>query len=97
MRGYSISCRLLDVYLRRPYVWFLNNHSADLGKSVLSEVQQVVGGVMTPGLRLLAKSATVAAIVLLLAIVEPLVTLFMAAGIGGSCMSVFFNNTGIGS
>jgi ABC-type multidrug transport system fused ATPase/permease subunit len=38
IRNYTISTRLLQDYLGRPYSWFLNRHSADLGKTVLSEV-----------------------------------------------------------
>ena len=30
-------------YLRQPYSWFLNRHSADLGKNVLSEIQAIIG------------------------------------------------------
>lgn len=40
MRNYSLSSRLLQSYLERPYTWFLNRHSADLGKTILSEVAQ---------------------------------------------------------
>ena len=38
MREYSIGKRLLETYLNQPYSWFLNRNSADLGKSILSEV-----------------------------------------------------------
>jgi len=40
MRNYSISTKLLQAYLARPYSWFLNRHSADLGKTILTGVQQ---------------------------------------------------------
>ena len=33
--------RLIEGYLKQPYVWFLNS-SADLGKTVLSEVNNVI-------------------------------------------------------
>ena len=38
MREYSIGKRLVEGYLHQPYNWFLSRHSADLGKTVLSEV-----------------------------------------------------------
>jgi len=84
IRANTISSRLLEDCLHRPYVWFLNRHSADIGQSILSEVQQVVSGVMVPGLQLLAKSVTASAIVVLLVVVEPVITLVAASGIGGS-------------
>ena len=32
MRLFSVSKRLVEGYLNQPYTWFLNRHSADLGK-----------------------------------------------------------------
>ncbi len=53
MRNYSLSSRLLRSYLSRPYSWFLNRHSADLGKTILSEVQQVIKLALIPSAKLL--------------------------------------------
>ena len=36
MRDYSIGKRLVEGYLCQPYSWFLNRHSADLGRNILS-------------------------------------------------------------
>ena len=36
--NYSICKRLIERYLHQPYSWFLNQHSADLGTTILSEV-----------------------------------------------------------
>ena len=38
MREYSIGRRLVEGYLSQPYSWFLNRHSVDLGKNILSEL-----------------------------------------------------------
>ena len=38
MREHSISKKFVESYLNQPYVWFLNRNSADLGKTILSEV-----------------------------------------------------------
>ena len=40
---HNIAVRLIEGYLYQPYSWFLNRNSAILGKSVLSEVGNVVG------------------------------------------------------
>src|SRR5690606_15061723 len=37
LREFTIGCRLLGGYLHQPYEWFLNRHSSDLGRTVLSE------------------------------------------------------------
>ena len=68
MRQYSISKRLVESYLHQPYSWFLNRHSADLGKTILSEVNQVIGGGMAPLLDLVAKVIVTILIIFLLLI-----------------------------
>ena len=42
MREYVIGKRLVEGYLNQPYSWFLNCHSSELGKTVLSEVGVVI-------------------------------------------------------
>ena len=71
MRQYSISKRLVENYLRQPYSWFLNRNSADLGKTILSEVNQVIGGGMAPLLDLIAKVIVTILIIFLLIVAEP--------------------------
>ena len=41
MRAASIGRRVLQGYLRQPYAWFLNQHSAAIGASILTEVNEV--------------------------------------------------------
>ena len=79
MREYSLGMRLVSGYLRQPYEWFLGRHSADLGKAVLSEVQEVVNGTLIPLMQMLAQGAVVLALLLLLIVAEPV----LALGIGG--------------
>ena len=55
LRNQSLSTRLLDSYLRKPYIYFLSKHSAELGKTVLSEVEQVVFGSILPALQLISR------------------------------------------
>lgn len=79
MREYSLGTRLVAGYLQRPYEWFLGRHSADLGKSVLSEVQEVVNGAIIPLMQMLAQGAVVLALLALLIAADPA----LALGIGG--------------
>ena len=71
MRGYSISKRLFEGYIKQPYNWFLDHHSSDLGKNILSEIGQVVGGGINPLIELIAKGAVVITIITLLIITDP--------------------------
>lgn len=81
MREYSISRRLVAGYLHQPYEWFLNQHSADIGKTVLSEVGQVINGSVVPMMQLIAQCAVVLAITGLLVLAQPAVAAAMAFGL----------------
>ena len=56
MREFSIGKRLIEGYLHQPYSWFLSRHSADLGKTILSDVAQIIGGGIFPFLEIIARS-----------------------------------------
>ena len=58
MREYSMGKRLIEQYLHQPYDWFLNRHSADLGKTILSEVDQVISHGLNPLINLIAHFMT---------------------------------------
>jgi ABC-type multidrug transport system fused ATPase/permease subunit len=89
MRIYSISCRLVGGYLEKPYEWFLNRHSAELGKDALSEVQFVVDKGFMPMLRILAQGAVVIAILAFLATVDPIIALMVFGVMGGAYGLIF--------
>ncbi|MDO8861658.1 ABC transporter ATP-binding protein [Haliea sp. E1-2-M8] len=82
MRNYSLSKRLVKGYLNQPYEWFLDRHSADLGKTVLSEVEQVTQGAMIPMMQLVAQGSVVVALVSLLILVNPWLAVIIAITLG---------------
>jgi ATP-binding cassette, subfamily B, bacterial PglK len=84
MRGYSVSKRLLQGYLRQPYTWFLNRHSADLGANILTDVSKVIGHALMPAMKLLSHAAVVLFLVALLVAVQPMAALVLACLLGGS-------------
>jgi len=84
MRSHSLGVRLLGSYLRRPYAWFLNRHSADMGKTVLSEVEQVVNGSLMPAMRLVSRGIIAVLLIGLVVWVDPLVA---AIALGGTLVA----------
>jgi len=88
MREYSISKRLVKGYLHQPYSWFLNRHSADLGKTILSEVGAVVGGSLTPLMNLVAQSTVALALLILLITVDPMLALNVGVVLGLAYASI---------
>jgi ATP-binding cassette, subfamily B, bacterial PglK len=71
MREYSIGKRLVEGYLHQPYSWFLNRNSADLGKTILSEAQQVIGSGMYPLMNLISQGIISIALIVLLILINP--------------------------
>ena len=82
MREYSIGKKLIEGYLNQPYSWFLNRHSANLGKNILSEVGNVISGGMMPMMTLIAQSAVALSIFALLLIVDPKLSIAVAFVLG---------------
>jgi ATP-binding cassette, subfamily B, bacterial PglK len=89
MREYSIGRRLVAGYLHQPYTMFLNRHSADLGKNVLSEVSTVVNGSMVPMMTLIAQGAVTIALLSLLLLLDPKLTLIVGAVLGTAYGLIF--------
>jgi len=89
MRRHSISKRLLETYLRQPYAFFLDRHSGDMSKNILSEVDQLVQNVFRPGMHMVAHSVVFLAIVFLLLIIDPRIALGVAAVISSSYLAIF--------
>ncbi len=90
MREYSISKRLVEGYLHQPYSWFLSRNSADIGKTILSEVGGVVGHGIRPLIDLIAKSLVTIAIITLLIIVDPKLALIVGLSLGGVYGLIFY-------
>lgn len=89
MREFSISKRLVEGYLHQPYSWFLNRHSADLGKNILSEVNAVIGNGILPLLTLIAQLTIALSLLILLIIVDPLLALSVGAVLGMAYACIF--------
>ena len=84
MRTLSLATQMMEHYLSQPYVWFLTRHSSDLGKTILSEVAQVVNGPIAAVLRLIANAFILTFLLLFLLILEPRAALGAAVLFGGS-------------
>jgi ATP-binding cassette, subfamily B, bacterial PglK len=90
MREYTISKRLVEGYLHQPYNWFLSRHSADLGKTVLSEVTQVIGNGINPIMEVIAKGTVSIALIILLIITDPKLALMVGFSLGGAYGLIFY-------
>ena len=83
MRRHSVSRRLLRGHLQQPYEYFLTRNTAELSRTILSEVDQLTQNVVIPAVHLVAYGCVVAAIVSFLVLIDPLVALVISASLGG--------------
>lgn len=79
---HSISSRLLARYLYQPYEFFLNHNPSILGKNVLSEVDQLLFGLIQPLSQLVAQGTVVLAMALLIFLYDPLTALGIVLVLG---------------
>ena len=81
---HRISTRLLRGYLAQPYSFFVERNSAGFSKTILTEVMQVIQGVLTPVLNITARSLVVTALVGLLIVLDPMLALVIVLVLGGA-------------
>lgn len=79
---YGIANRLVKKYLSQPYHWFLDRHSADLGKTILSEVGVVVSKGLSPLLTLISQLLLTVVLLVLLILVDPVLTAVVTLALG---------------
>ena len=95
MREYSIGKRLVEGYLHQPYSWFLSRHSADLGKTILSEVGTLIVNGVIPMMNLIAQGAVATALLALLILVDPKLALIVGLTLATAYALIFKGARGL--
>ena len=90
MIEYSISKRLIEKYLHQPYSWFLNRNSADLGKNLLSEVQNVTHGGILSLVDLIGSGIITISLLILIILVNPVLTTIAGVLLIGAYLIIYF-------
>jgi ABC-type multidrug transport system fused ATPase/permease subunit len=88
---YSMEKRLIEGYLRQPYSWFSARHSADLGKTILSEVNQVVTLGVNALIELISAGAVAIALITLLIVFDSKIALIVGLSLTVSYALIFYN------
>ncbi len=89
MCEYGLSKRMTESYLNQPYSWFLSRHSADLGKTILSEVGLMISKGLKPLMNLITYGTIALAILVLLVIADPLLALIIGFTLGIAYISIY--------
>ncbi len=90
-KNHSLSRRLLQRYLSHPYSYFLQKHTADLSKNILTEINLLTNGFLIPLMNLTAKSVMTILILLTLIAVEPVISIFAVILLGGAYSLVYLS------
>jgi ABC-type bacteriocin/lantibiotic exporter with double-glycine peptidase domain len=90
MRHFSISKFLVESYLRQPYSWFLSQNSSELGKTILSEVHNVVTNGISQLLEVIAKGSVALGLAILLLIVDPKLAIIVGLTISFSYGVIYY-------
>ena len=89
MREYSLGKRLLEGYVRQPYVWFLNRNSAELGKNILSEVSRYTNYCLLPMVNIISHSILAIALISLIVFINPTVAFVSFTVLSGSYFIIY--------
>ena len=89
MREYTIGKRLVEGFLNQPYSWFLHRHSADLGKTILSEVSLVISHGLKPIMNLITYSTIAIMLIILLILVDPKLSIIVGFILGGAYGAIY--------
>lgn len=87
--GKKISSRLLEKYLSQHYTYYLNRHTSELSKNVLSEVDKLVTGVFMSSLLSISKMVMIIGIFSLLVAVDPRLALTTILILGGAYILIY--------
>jgi ABC-type bacteriocin/lantibiotic exporter with double-glycine peptidase domain len=83
-QGHALSARVLATYLLKPYVFYLDRHTADLQKNVFGESQRVTNGILVPLVQIVARTSVVLFVSGLLVYIDPMMAVVVAVVLGGA-------------
>jgi ATP-binding cassette, subfamily B, bacterial PglK len=87
--GHWLRVRLLRRMASQPYRYFLQRNSADLLRKVMADVMTYTGGILLPLLDSIARALIAALLLATLFLVQPIIALATAVGLGGFYVVVF--------
>ncbi|THU03714.1 ABC transporter ATP-binding protein [Lampropedia puyangensis] len=79
---HSISSRLMARYLGQPYEFFISRNSAELSKTILAEVDMVMGNLIQPFSQVIVQGIVVVAMLALVFAYNPLTALAIVLVVG---------------
>jgi ABC-type bacteriocin/lantibiotic exporter with double-glycine peptidase domain len=88
-RSHALAMRLLEKYLRQPYIFYLNVNTSELSKTILGDVSGFINGVLFRFLSLISSAIIVLAIFILLIAVNPVLAIVISVVLGLAYILIF--------
>jgi len=89
MLEFSISRRFFRKFLYQEYSWFLENHSSNLSKTILSEISIIIKDAVTASIIMIAQIFLISMIFILLVVVDPTLASVVSMVLGGSYVLIY--------
>ncbi len=84
-----LSVSLLGKYLSLPYSYFLTHNSSDLGKNILTEVNELTGKFLLAVLNIVEGGVIASVIFIMLIVVNPIMTLITLVALGSIYLLIY--------
>jgi ABC-type multidrug transport system fused ATPase/permease subunit len=88
-KEHTLSMRLLEKYLRQPYLFFLNVNSAELSRNILGDIGSFINNVLIKFLNLISALIISLSIITLLILINPLLALLISLILSLSYIVIF--------
>jgi len=89
-KEHSLGVRLTEIYLKQSYKWVLDKNVSELNKNILSEINTIVGGAISPAINIIVQTVIASLIIILLIIVNPIMAFQIGSIIILSYAFIFF-------
>lgn len=89
LQRHYLATRLLAIYLKQNYEFFIQKNSAELAKNILSEVDQLINSVVQPILQIISYALVLFAMVIIIFIYHPMMALIIAISLGSMYIIIF--------
>lgn len=90
LQRHELSSRLLEIYLQKSYIFFIQRNSAELVKNILSEVDQLVWGIIQPALLFMSYGIVLMAMVAILIVYDPIMAISTAVLLSGFYLIIYW-------
>ncbi|WP_221793645.1 ABC transporter ATP-binding protein [Aquisediminimonas sediminicola] len=87
--GHHLAERLLSMYLRQPYEFFLEHHSSDLTKKIMLDSQSLVSQILQPGMYVIAYTLVLMIMTSMMLALDPVLALAVGGVIGSLYVLIY--------